>query len=560
MSDARGQDDCDDSEEEEGGGGGGGGGKACDEVIDISARVPAGYAEDDGGAGKMVVGGVRSMDMEESIEKGGESGGQSEEEARVERCARRRLELRVLPIICFASMIYFMLRYSVSFAAEGIMKTLDITSAEYGVAAGMYAIPFSLTLVPLSVVCKRMGARLAFSLMCFLGGATSVLTGIAVTNYASLIVLRLLLGTVQAPFVAFVIYYLASFFKDTNSRAVSLSFMLGFTLSQVLPVPAAIIAVASSIGPAETSWRSLYVVEGILSAALTLPTYFLLPNSVLDCKRFMRSDELQWMMQKAEAIQAERDDEKRKRSPVGKGGGAEDGALTSGQPDRWWKVLIDVRTLSYTATQLFSFVALNGVVYFQPIVLSRGGEFSMSVSAALNCIPFAMSYPIYSLYGWHSDRSGERIGHACLAHAFYVCSLLSCVFVMGQETPSIALALVSLTCVQIGFAAWYTPFGSFVAASLPPNRPDAFGVVSLGASLSGAIGPPLVGALNRSGDFGMSMLALTGFASIALCILGTLFIIEWRFHRHEANEEDPPLPEADDIAQGKGDSQSLCKI
>ena len=110
--------------------------------------------------------------------------------------AMRKVSWRVLPLIGFVYSISSTEKLSISLAADGIMRDLGLNSEQFGFIVSIYFVTYASLPVPAVMLVKKMGARVGLATLAFAFGVVSMSTA-GVTNFTSLLILRLLLGATE---------------------------------------------------------------------------------------------------------------------------------------------------------------------------------------------------------------------------------------------------------------------------------------------------------------------------------------------------------------------------
>ena len=389
-------------------------------------------------------------DQEEEGDGKGEDGTRTagerdEDDAEVGRAATRKLSLRILPLLCIASMTFNTCRAHVWLAAKSMMETLRLDRAQFGFAVSTYSIAYAVALVPASLVVSRVGWKLAFGVQLFAFASVSMAMA-AVDSMAGLVAARVSLAVVQSGWIPGCSAYNSIFFKDGVASAMALSLSLGFTLSQIFPIAAAILyATSGSASPED--WQWLLILEGIPPLVLCPIVFILLPSSPTDTGGLLNERERRFIARREAAAAA----------AAGKGAAAGgNGAYGAGVR----RLLADARVAVATAAFVTGFIAYTGPNYWSPTVIAEEGEFSLGTSAVLYSIPNVVAIPV--AVGWNklADRSaGAEIWFAAAGQLVIalgnVGTALTLLIDGSLRTLRSALLILTLVLNQSGFQMWY---------------------------------------------------------------------------------------------------------
>src|SRR6202048_316878 len=123
--------------------------------------------------------------------------------------AIRKAALRFVPLLTLAYLFNYLDRTSIGFAALTMNQALGLTAAQFGFAAGIFFLGYSLFEVPSNLLLYRFGARRWLARIMISWGLVSAATAFVV-GPSSFYGLRLLLGIAEAGFFPGVTFFLAA--------------------------------------------------------------------------------------------------------------------------------------------------------------------------------------------------------------------------------------------------------------------------------------------------------------------------------------------------------------
>ena len=109
----------------------------------------------------------------------------------------RLLFRKLLPLLIAAYVISFLDRTNIAFAKHSMGVDLGISSAAYGLGAGLFFLTYALFEIPSNLIMHRVGARFWITRIMITWGALSVAMAF-VSGETSFYVMRLLLGAAEA--------------------------------------------------------------------------------------------------------------------------------------------------------------------------------------------------------------------------------------------------------------------------------------------------------------------------------------------------------------------------
>jgi MFS transporter, ACS family, tartrate transporter len=190
----------------------------------------------------------------------------------------RKIALRLIPFLMLLYMVAFLDRVNISFAALTMNRDLGISDSFYGVAAGIFFLGYCACEIPANLMLARIGARRWLASLVFTWGLVTVSTAF-VHARADYLVMRCLLGVVEAGFFPGVIYYLTLWLpRPLRSRLMAL-FLLAIPVCSFIgsPISAHILLldhVANLRG-----WQWLFLLEGAPAVLLGVLSWFILADS-----------------------------------------------------------------------------------------------------------------------------------------------------------------------------------------------------------------------------------------------------------------------------------------
>eukprot|EP00210_Caulerpa_lentillifera_P006323 g6039.t1 len=207
--------------------------------------------------------------------------------------AIRKLNWRIAPLCAAITILAYIDRGNLGFAASKICDELSLTHSEYGLGASLFFVGYVLSQVPSNILLKRLGATrwLAF-LLVFWGLTASSLA--FVQNTTQFYTLRFFLGFAEGGCFPGVWYYVSTFFPSLYIAfplaLIEASIQLASPVSA--PLAAGLLALDGIYGV--DGWRLLFFVEGIVPVIFGVSLLWILPSSPLTTS-FLTDDEKSWV-------------------------------------------------------------------------------------------------------------------------------------------------------------------------------------------------------------------------------------------------------------------------
>lgn len=399
----------------------------------------------------------------------------------------RRIGWRLLPLLFLCYVVAFLDRVNVGFAKLQMAAELGWSDAVYGFGAGIFFVGYFVFEVPSNLLLQRVGARRWIARImvtwAIVSGAFAVVDRLpwgplpawfgVEPSVFGFYALRLLLGVAEAGFFPGIVLYLTYWFPTARRARAFARFMTAVAIANVVGAPLSgwIMDTFDGVG-AWAGWRWLFVLESVPSMLMGFAVLLLLPDSPATA-RWLRDDE--------RALVAARLAEDRAAAVAGdRSPTSVREALTSG---RVWALAFVYFT---------SALALYGVNFWMPTIIQELGVAKTAYLriGLLTMIPWGVAVVAMTLWGAHSDRTGERRGHVAGALAVTACGLALLAFVGTAVVPS----MLALTLVSAGVLSAMSTFWSIPTAFLRGSAAAA-GIAWINSigNLGGHFGPDMIG-------------------------------------------------------------------
>jgi MFS transporter, ACS family, tartrate transporter len=419
------------------------------------------------------------------------------EAARIEAATIRKLRIRLLPFLFALYVVAFIDRINLGFAALTMNRELAITSQQFGFAAGIFFWGYFLFEIPSNLMLHKIGARVWIARILITWGIIATVTGF-VQSANQLYVARFALGLAEAGYFPGIVLYLGYWFRQREKAQAIALILMGIPLASVLGGPTSGLILDHVHWFGLSSWRWLFILEGLPAPACVSLSYLLLPSRPAEAK-FLTSEEEAWL-----ADQLEQEDQHKlgvRSSSV---------ARTLIHPRVWHLACIGFSHgfASYT----FSF-------WLPQIMKSAVSGQSNTVVGMLVMIPSFLGLIAMILVSRHSDRRLERRYHMATAAALSGIAML----LLGMpHSPFVSVVLFSA--VAVGAYSFLPVFFSVPGEFLTGFSAAAgIALVTSVANFGGFVGPYTVGLIRqRTGSLYYGLICAGVFfllsASLALIL------------------------------------------
>src|SRR5260370_2960578 len=150
--------------------------------------------------------------------------------------ATRKAALRFVPLLTIAYLFNYVDGTSLGFAALTMNKQLGLSASQFGLAAGIFFLGYSLFEIPSNLLLYRFGARRWLARIMISWGIVSTAM-VFVVGPNSFYALRLLLGIAAAGFFPGVTFFLAAWFPVQFRTRMLAWFLIGIPVSSLVGGP-----------------------------------------------------------------------------------------------------------------------------------------------------------------------------------------------------------------------------------------------------------------------------------------------------------------------------------
>ena len=416
----------------------------------------------------------------------------------LERETIRRATWRLLPLLMVGMLFAWLDRVNVGMAALTMNRQLGFSNAVFGFGAGLFFLGYLVGEIPSNLVLNVVGARRWIARIMFTWGIVAGLTAF-VWNDWSFYGIRVLLGLAEAGFYPGVVLYLTWWFPSYYRSRIMAMFMSAILVCNVVgtPISGLLLQLDGMFGLA--GWQLLFLLEAAPTLVLAVLFWQLLTDRPADAA-WLRPEQRAWLTERLAAEQASRE-------AVHKFSLAE----AFYHPKVW---LITVAMFG-TATSIY------GTLIFLPLIVQGLGVPTgwIGVVAAL---PYVFALISMNVWGWHSDRNGERPWHFISGMLVCAAGLVACVLI-GSAHP--VWLMVALTCAMMGLWAAQPAFWAMPSALLTGTA-AAGGlamIISVG-NIGGWLGPTVFGLVkDATGSDNVALFCLAAapvISSIAIFLAG----------------------------------------
>jgi len=398
---------------------------------------------------------------------------------------------RLLPISFVTYSLAYLDRSNFSLAvAGGMKKDLDITSGVAALVGAAFFIGYFLFQVPGSLYAERKSVKTLIFWTLILWGVLASLQGF-LHDVTLLIVVRFLIGIVEAAVLPAMVIFLSHWFTKRERGRANAYLILGN------PVTVLWLSVVSGYLIQATSWRGMFIIEGVPAIIWAFVFRALVADRPSDAK---------WLNKPERgAVEAALAHEQAIMKPVG----------------RWTTALKSRNVVLLSVQYLLWSVGVYGFVFWLPTIVKAGSGQGIGATGLISAIPYALAVVLMLVNSRLSDRSGNRTAFIwpwllVAGIAFYGSYLLG----PNHFWPSFVLLVFAGGCMY----APYGPYFANISEFLPANAAaPAIATINSAGAIGGFAGSYLVGWLDgatgsNSASFLMMAICLVAAAGIMLLI------------------------------------------
>ncbi len=408
------------------------------------------------------------------------------------RSTMRRVGLRLMPFLILSYLFSIIDRSNIGFASLEMNHDIGLTASTFGLAGGIYFIAYFLFEVPSNLALERFGASRWIARVMITWGLVAGGTALC-TGPRSFLAARFLLGAAEAGFFPGVILYLTYWFPASyRARMVGL-FMFSIPAANALgsPIAGYLLTVGGFLGL--RGWQWLFVLEAVPTVLLGVMAYVWLTDRPAGAA-WLDPEQRAWLI---DALEHDAAASHAVRVPH----------------ETVWQTLLDRKVLLLALISASTTTVSTALAIWQPVIVRSLG-FSYLATGFVNAVPYVAACLAMVLWGWNSDRTGERLWHNALPMLAVVAGFLG---LLVFHAPYIAAAMLAL--LTVGTYACKGPFWSMSSEWLPRSAAAAgLAQISAVANLAGFFASYLIGVIREaSGSFPLSLTPL-----LALAIVGTI--------------------------------------
>jgi sugar phosphate permease/DNA-binding beta-propeller fold protein YncE len=349
--------------------------------------------------------------------------------------------------------------------------------------------------IPGAIMVEKWSARRAMAATMLIWGAVAAATGLIHTK-PEFYVMRFALGVTEAGFFPGMITYLTHWYSPRDRAKAVAMFMAAIPMSQVIAAPiSAVLLRVHWLGLG--GWRWLLILEGAPAVVCGMISWFYLTDWPRQAK-WLEPAERDW-------LSAELERESNTKASAGR------------MP--WYRALRNPNVLLLCFVYFGGTSGTYGLGLWMPKMLQRVGHLNPVQTSWYTAIPALVAVPVMLLFGWHSDRTGERKWHTAIPRFAGAAALAG----MALANLNLPAALVLFSVAFAGVVAAYPSLWAIPSSFLGASAAAAsIGLINSVGNLGGFYGPYTIGWLSdKMGSYAGGLWAVAA----ALFLSGAVVLV-----------------------------------
>ena len=393
----------------------------------------------------------------------------------------------IMPIVFITYSLAYLDRANYGFAsAAGINRDLGISQGLSSLIGALFFLGYFFFQIPGAIYAERRSVKKLVFVSLVLWGGCAALTGI-VSNIASLIIIRFVLGVVEAAVMPAMLILISNWFTKSERSRANTFLILGN------PVTVLWMSVVSGYLVHSFGWRHMFIAEGVPAIIWAVCWWFLVRD---------KPAEVTWLSQpEKDALEAALRAEQATIKPV----------------RNYGEAFRSPAVVKLGAQYFCWSIGVYGFVLWLPSILKNSSTLGMVETGWLSALPYLAATIAMLAASWASDKLESR---KIFVWPFL---LVGAVAFAASYAVGSTHFWVSYALLVIAGASMYAPYGPFFAIVpelLPKNvAGGAMALINSMGALGSFVGSYVVGYLNGATGSPSASYAFMSIALIASVIL-----------------------------------------
>lgn len=378
----------------------------------------------------------------------------------------RKKYLHIILPLFLISVIAYLDRTNVAYAALTMNKDLGFTAQIFGMGAGIFFAGYLLFEIPGALIANKYSPRWWLARIMISWGVVCGLMG-TMTTATEFYIYRFLLGAAEASLYPVLYAVVVPRWFTAEERPQAISIMLtSILVAPIIGSPLAGFLIDFPLFGMK-GWQILFILEAIPAVIFGLLLVYFLPDWPKDAK-WLTAEEKKYMVETYEAEVAAKDSVKKYTI---------------------WQALTDKEVLKLCVIYFMWITGFWGFNVWMPTVLKAVSGWSNSAIGMIIVIPLTLALIGFVVVGRSSTRTGEKRWHVALPLFIGAVGMGFGPFV---SDPLWSLALVCLSAIgcYAGMGVWWSVPTTFLSGAAAAG---AIGLINSLGNIGGWVGPYLTG-------------------------------------------------------------------
>jgi len=402
--------------------------------------------------------------------------------------------IHVLLPLFIASIIAYLDRVNIAYAALTMNHDLQFTPDIFGMGAGIFFLGYILFEIPGAIIAEKWNPKGWLMRIMITWGIVSFFM-IFITRPWHFYTLRFLLGSAEASFYPVLYASIIPRWFTLQERPKAIALMLtSLQVSAIIGSPLAGFLLDISLFGLK-GWQLLFVCEAIPALLFGILLYFILSNDPM---------KVSWLSDKEKEYLANALSNESKQKT---------------QHYTIWQALKDKEVLKLALIYFLWITGFWGFNYWMPTVMKELSGWSNIAIGSLFAIPMTLSLIVMVYIGYSSSQTGEKRLHGAIPLAIAAIGLGAGAFI---KNPGVNMVFVCIAAIGIfgPFGVWWSYPTTFLSGAAAAG---AVGLINSSGNIGGYVGPYLIGIIkNLTNSFELSFLILAGMVLISSVMMLTL--------------------------------------
>ncbi|KAI8473098.1 MAG: major facilitator superfamily domain-containing protein [Monoraphidium minutum] len=211
--------------------------------------------------------------------------------AAAERRAERKVLARLLPMLFLFSLVNYIDRSNLAFAAIPLKQQLGVSDRAFGLASGVFFASYAGLQIPSQLLAVRLGGPRMLSLLAVAWGIDTASMA-AVRSEGGMLAQRVLLGAAEAGALPTMWLVNSQWFPSHRLTIPSTCVMMAITAINA-PLAAGLLSLHGRVAPL-SGWQLMFLMEGLPAIALGFCIWFFLSRSISEARWLTPEEKHAW--------------------------------------------------------------------------------------------------------------------------------------------------------------------------------------------------------------------------------------------------------------------------